>query len=204
MSCSMIRQNFRPASFFEKLGDSEACSDEDWVRRLLEHFGTRAQRYDASLVAKYVRGRRKELALLLSDITKDDDVESIERQLLQFLNNWIAKSKEHSEKSSNGVVDIRQDVAGKRAPNNQRWPYISFGKRVPAEEVEEKDEATPLKKKLKSITMPNVTVLDLILGRSHKEFCMVKAVMEPFTEDIHPAAKSRIRHRAETNLLWVK
>ena len=128
MSCSMIRQNFRPASFFEKLGDSEACSDEDWVRRILEHFGTRAQRYDASLVAKYVGGRRKELALLLSDITNDNDIESIERQLLQFLNNWIAKSKEHSEKSSNGVVDIRQDVAGKRAPNNQRWPNISFGK----------------------------------------------------------------------------
>ena len=81
---------------------------------------------------------------------------------------------------------------------------LCYTVRVPAEEVEERDEATPLKKKLKSITMPNVTVLDLILGRSHKEFCMVKAVMEPFTEDIHLAAKSRIRHHAETNLLWVK
>ena len=98
------------------------------MRRILEHFGTRAQRYDASLVAKYVRGRRKELALLLSDITKDDDVESIERQLLQLLNNWVAENKEHSEKSSIGVVGSRQDVAGKRAPNNQRWPNVSFGK----------------------------------------------------------------------------
>ena len=81
---------------------------------------------------------------------------------------------------------------------------LGYTVQVPAESVEERDESEPLKKKLKSVTMPNVTVRDLIEGRPHQEFCMVKATMEPFTEDIHRAAKLRIRHRAAPNLNWFK